>query len=44
MKKISPLESWRIMGFSDEDFYKDSAVGISNRHLYKRAGIVLLQM
>ena len=22
VKKISPLESWRFMGFSDDDFYK----------------------
>ena len=38
VKKISPLESWRIMGFSDENFYKASAVGISNRQLYKQDG------
>ncbi|MGM9876725.1 MAG: DNA (cytosine-5-)-methyltransferase [Bacilli bacterium] len=38
VKKISPLESWRFMGFSDEDFYKAKSVGISNRQLFKQAG------
>lgn len=38
VKKISPLESWRFMGFSDEDFYKAKSVGISDRQLFKQAG------
>lgn len=38
VKKISPLESWRFMGFTDEDFYKAKNAGISNRQLYKQAG------
>lgn len=38
VKKISPLESWRFMGFSDEDFYKAKNVGTSNRQLFKQAG------
>ncbi|MGN0973429.1 MAG: DNA (cytosine-5-)-methyltransferase [Bacilli bacterium] len=38
VKKISPLESWRFMGFSDEDFYKAKSVDISNRQLFKQAG------
>ena len=38
VKKISPLESWRFMGFSDEDFYKAKNAGISNRQLFKQAG------
>ena len=38
IKKISPLESWRLMGFSDIDFYKAKNIGISNRQLYKQAG------
>lgn len=38
VKKISPLESWRFMGFSDEDFYKAKNTGISNRQLFKQAG------
>jgi len=38
VKKISPLESWRFMGFSDEDFYKAKSIGTSNRQLFKQAG------
>ena len=38
VKKISPLESWRFMGFSDDDFYKAKSIGISNRQLFKQAG------
>lgn len=38
VKRISPLESWRFMGFNDEDFYKAKSVGTSNRQLFKQAG------
>ena len=38
VKKISPLESWRFMGFSDDDFYKAKSTGMSNRQLFKQAG------
>ena len=38
VKKISPLESWRFMGFRDEDFYKAKSIGTSNRQLFKQAG------
>lgn len=38
VKKISPLESWRFMGFRDDDFYKAKNSGVSNRQLYKQAG------
>lgn len=38
VKKISPLESWRFMGFSDDDFYKAKNTGMSNRQLFKQAG------
>ena len=38
VKKISPLESWRFMGFSDDDFYKAKSAGMSNRQLFKQAG------
>lgn len=38
VKRISPLESWRFMGFSDEDFYKAKSIGTSNRQLFKQAG------
>lgn len=36
IRKLTPLERFRLMGFSDEDFNK--IVGISNTQLYKMAG------
>lgn len=38
IKKLSPLECWRLMGFTDEDFYKAKNAGLSNSKLYERAG------
>lgn len=38
IRKLTPLECWRLMGFSDEDFYKAREAGISNSQLYKQAG------
>lgn len=38
IRKLTPLECWRLMGFSDEDFYKAKAAGVSNSQLYKQAG------
>lgn len=38
IRKLTPLECWRLMGFDDEDFYKAKSVGISNTQLYKQAG------
>lgn len=38
IRKLTPLECWRLMGFDDRDFYKAKAVGISNSQLYKQAG------
>lgn len=37
IRKLTPKECWRLMGFSDEDFEKASKVN-SNRQLYKQAG------
>lgn len=37
IRKLAPLECWRLMGFSDEDFHKAEAVN-SNSQLYKQAG------
>lgn len=37
IRKLTPLECWRLMGFSDEDFDKASKVN-SNTQLYKQAG------
>ena len=38
IRKLTPLECWRLMGFSDEDFYKAKTVGISDTQLYRQAG------
>jgi len=38
IRKLTPLECWRLMGFDDEDFYKAKSVGISDSQLYKQAG------
>lgn len=38
IRKLTPLECWRLMGFDDEDFYKAKSVGLSNTQLYKQAG------
>ncbi|WP_301389656.1 DNA cytosine methyltransferase [Enterococcus entomosocium] len=37
IRKLTPLECWRLMGFTDQDFYKAQAVN-SNSQLYKQAG------
>lgn len=37
IRKLTPLECWRLMGFDDEDFYKAEKVN-SNTQLYKQAG------
>lgn len=38
IRKLTPLECWRLMGIKDEDFYKAKNAGISNAQLYKQAG------
>ena len=38
IRKLTPLECWRLMGISDEDFYKAKNAGVSNSQLYKQAG------
>lgn len=37
IRKLTPLECWRLMGFSDDDFHKAEQVN-SNTQLYKQAG------
>ena len=37
IRKLTPREVWRLMGFDDEDFEKASKVN-SNTQLYKQAG------
>lgn len=38
IRKLTPKECWRLMGFDDSDIEKAQAVGISNAQLYKQAG------
>ena len=38
IKKLSPLEAWRLQGFSDGDYYKAEKAGIPKMNLYERAG------
>ena len=37
IRKLTPKECWRLMGFDDSDFEKAEAV-CSNTQLYKQAG------
>jgi DNA (cytosine-5)-methyltransferase 1 len=37
IRKLTPLETWRLMGFDDSDFHKAELVN-SNTQLYKQAG------
>lgn len=37
IRKITPRESWRLMGFTDEDFNK-AKKECSETHLYHQAG------
>lgn len=37
VRKLTPRECWRLMGFTDEDFDKAEKVN-SNTQLYKQAG------
>lgn len=37
IRKLTPRECWRLMGFTDQDFDKASKV-VSNSQLYKQAG------
>lgn len=37
IRKLTPKECWRLMGFSDEDFEKAQKVN-SDSQLYKQAG------
>lgn len=38
IRKLTPRECFRLMGFSDEDFDVAQSVGISNSQMYKQAG------
>lgn len=38
IRKLTPLECWRLMGFSDASFKRAQSSGVSNSQLYKQAG------
>ena len=38
IRKLTPLECWRLMGFRDMDYYAAKSAGISDAQLYKQAG------
>ena len=38
IRRITELEAWRLMGFSDEDFYKSKDAGVPLHQLDKQAG------
>lgn len=38
IRKLTPLETWRLQSFSDEDFFKVKNAGMSDSQLYKQAG------
>lgn len=38
IRKLVPIETWRLQGFTDDQFYKAKNSGVSNSQLYKQAG------
>lgn len=38
VRRLTPLEYWRLMGFDDEDLQKARDTGISDTQLYRQAG------
>lgn len=38
IRRLMPIESWRLQGFTDEQFYKVQNTGMSDAQLYKQAG------
>lgn len=38
IRKLTPKECWRLMGFEDKDIDNAIAIGMSNAQLYKQAG------
>lgn len=43
IRKLTPLECWRLMGYTDEDFNKAKNAGVSNSQLYKQAGNAIVK-
>lgn len=38
IRKLMPIECWRLQGFTDEQFYRAQATGLTDGRLYKMAG------
>ena len=38
IRKLVPIETWRLQGFTDEQFCKAKDSGVSNSQLYKQSG------
>lgn len=38
VRRLMPIECWRLQGFTDEQFHKAEATGLKDRQLYKMAG------
>ena len=38
VRRLMPIECWRLQGFTDEQFHKAEATGLKDGHLYKMAG------
>lgn len=38
IRRLTPQEYWRLMGMTDEDFFKCVNARVSNSQLYKQAG------
>ena len=38
IRKLTPRECWKLMGFSDDEFQKAKDAGVSNSQLYRQSG------
>lgn len=38
IRKLMPIECWRLQGFTDEQFRKAQSAGLKDGRLYKMAG------
>jgi DNA (cytosine-5)-methyltransferase 1 len=38
IRRLMPIECWRLQGFTDEQFRRAEAEGLKDSHLYKMAG------
>jgi DNA (cytosine-5)-methyltransferase 1 len=43
IRRLTPKECWRLMGYTDEDFENAKASGVSNSQLYKQAGNAIVK-